>query len=68
MDNASSNGRMQDDLKAKLMEKGYLLSSGDYFHVRCAVHTLNLIGKDGLKEIDDCIVKIIESVKYVKGS
>ena len=59
---------MQDDLKAKLMEKGYLLSSGDHFHVRCAAHTLNLIVKDGLKAFDDCIVKIRKSVKYVKRS
>jgi len=68
LDNASSNDRMQDDLKLKLLEKGCLLSSGDYFHIRCAAHTLNLIVKDGLKAIDDCVVKIRESVKYVKGS
>ena len=29
---------------------------------------LNLIIKDGLKAIDDCVVKIRESIKYVKGS
>ena len=52
----------------KLLEKGCLLSSGDYFHIRCAAHTLNLIVKDGLKPNDDCVVKIGESVKYVKGS
>lgn len=31
-------------------------------------HTLNLVVKDGLKAIDNCIVKVRESMKYVKGS
>ncbi|WCJ21262.1 hypothetical protein M5689_003428 [Euphorbia peplus] len=36
--------------------------------MRCSTHILNLIVQDGLKEIDDSIVKIRESIKYVNGS
>jgi len=64
--NASSNEKMQDELRSKLYENGHLLSGGEYFHIRCATHTLNLVVKDGLKTIDNCVVKVRESVKYVK--
>jgi len=68
LDNASSNDKMQDELRVKLCDRGLLLSNGEYFHIRCAAHTLNLIVKNGLKAIDDCIIKVRESVKYVEAS
>ena len=40
----------------------------DYLHVRCCAHILNLIVGDGLKELDDSIVKVCNAVKYVKSS
>ena len=36
--------------------------------MRCCVHILNLIVQDGLKQIDDSICKIYDSVKCVKGT
>jgi hypothetical protein len=36
--------------------------------VRCCAHILNLIVSDGLKEIDESIVKVRSAVKYVKSS
>ncbi|XP_035834686.1 zinc finger BED domain-containing protein RICESLEEPER 1-like [Helianthus annuus] len=45
-----------------------LVLDGKLFHVRCCCHVLNLIVKDGLKQIDDAVDKVRECVKYVKGS
>lgn len=68
LDNASSNDTFVNVLKGQLCNEGALLSNGDYFHIRCCAHVLNLIVQDGLKGIGDGIAKVQESVKYVKGS
>lgn len=64
LDNASANDSMVETLKYDLD----LVANGDYFHVRCCAHILNLIVQEGLKEIDEAILKVRESVKYCKGS
>ncbi|KAK9749687.1 hypothetical protein RND81_02G143600 [Saponaria officinalis] len=64
LDNASANDAMVASLKPDLN----LLSNGDYFHVRCCAHILNLIVQEGLKDLDIAILKVRESVKYCKGS
>lgn len=45
-----------------------LICDGDHLHVRCGAHILNLIVQHGLKAIDSSVVKIRESVKFIKGS
>ena len=37
-------------------------------HVRCATHILNLIVKEGLKEIDDSIIAFRNAIQYVRSS
>jgi len=37
-------------------------------HLRCCAHILNLVVNDGLKEIDDSIIKIRAACKFVKSS
>ncbi|KAL4577802.1 hypothetical protein LXL04_013916 [Taraxacum kok-saghyz] len=68
LDNASSNDTFVNLLKGQLSNEGALRSNGDYFHIRCCAHVLNLVVQDGLKAIDEGIVKVRESVKYIKGS
>ncbi|KAL2922049.1 putative AC transposase [Bienertia sinuspersici] len=64
LDNASTNDSMVEGLKYDLD----LVCNGDYFHVRCCAHILNLIVQEGLKEIDGAVLKVRECVKYCKGS
>jgi len=64
----SSNDVSVDLFKNQLNIKKALPCTGEFFHLRCCVHILNLIVQDGLKEIDSALHKVLESVKYVKGS
>ncbi|KAL5556060.1 hypothetical protein UlMin_038296 [Ulmus minor] len=68
LDNASANDVSVEELRVDLNSKGLLVCQGNFFHLRCCAHILNLIVQDGLKEIESSIEKIRESVKYVKGS
>ncbi|KAL9679045.1 hypothetical protein QQ045_017555 [Rhodiola kirilowii] len=68
LDNASANDSFVEKLKLQLNFRGLLLLNGQFFHVRCCAHILNLIVQDGLKAIDDSVVKVRDCVKYIKGS
>ncbi|XP_059435370.1 zinc finger BED domain-containing protein RICESLEEPER 2-like [Corylus avellana] len=68
LDNASFNDLCVGFLKDKLNMKKALPCDRDFFHMHCCAHILNLIVQDGLKEINDAIQKIQDSVKYVRGS
>ncbi|XP_016165006.1 zinc finger BED domain-containing protein RICESLEEPER 2-like [Arachis ipaensis] len=56
--NASSNDTCVDHLKSTLDVHGSLLCGGEFFHVRCSAHILNLIVQDGMKIYD------IEGLEY----
>ncbi|GAU36169.1 hypothetical protein TSUD_274470 [Trifolium subterraneum] len=66
LDNASANDTMQKFLKEHLEISNSLLLNGEYFHIRCSAHVLNLIVQDGLKTVSDELHKIRQSVGYVK--
>ena len=66
VDNASGNDNMQGILQRKLQNN--LVCSGEFFHVRCSAHILNLIVQDGLAVLSGTLDMIRESVKYVKRS
>jgi hypothetical protein len=40
----------------------------EFIHMRCFAHILNIILHEGLKDVDDSIIKIRKMVKYVKSS
>ncbi|XP_010513568.1 PREDICTED: zinc finger BED domain-containing protein RICESLEEPER 4-like [Camelina sativa] len=67
-DNATNNDTMQEMVKNQLMLRNDLLCGGEYFHVRCAAHVLNVIVQDGLAVIGDSLDQIRESIKYVQRS
>ena len=67
MDNVYANNIL-DILKSHFCVHTNLLCDGEFFHVRCCAHTLDLIVQDGLKVVKTKLHTIRESVKYVKSS
>ena len=68
LDNASANDRMQELLGEQLRLQNSLLCDGEFLHVRCCAHVLNLIVQDGLKVVEVSLQKIRDSIKYVRAS
>ena len=68
LDNATANDCMQEILKDRLNLDDNLLCKGEFFHVRCCAHILNLIVQDGLDVISGALSKIRDTVKYFKAS
>jgi hypothetical protein len=60
LDNASANDNMQDHLKRHLRMQGNLMGSGEFFHIRCSTHILNLIFQEGLRVASQALHKIRE--------
>jgi len=68
LDNASANTSMQTILKHRLQSGNGLLCGGNFLHVRCCAHILNLIVQAGLELASGLLENITESVKFVKAS
>jgi len=63
LDNCSANDNMIGLMEARL-DEGSLMLGGQYLHMRCCVHILNLIVQDGLDVIKKSIARIRESIGY----
>ena len=63
LDNCTTNDVMIDKIK-DILHLGSLLRDGSLPHMRCCVHILNLIVKDGLKVVEEGVEKIRDSVVY----
>jgi len=68
VDNASSNDTALEYLRKRTAHRTGTILENQFMHVRYCAHILNLIVSDGLKEVDESIVKIRSAVKYVKSS
>ncbi|XP_057954073.1 zinc finger BED domain-containing protein RICESLEEPER 1-like [Malania oleifera] len=68
VDNASSNGTAISYLKRRVNNwKGSVLN-GEFMHMRCVAHIINLIVQDGLKLVGDSVLRIRQAVKYIRQS
>lgn len=68
VDNASSNDVAVGYLKRKMANLNGLIMDGDYLHMRCCAHILNLIVNEGLKENDSSIASVRNAVRFVRSS
>lgn len=70
VDNASANDKANTVLKERLSNRNSdaLMMNGDFMHIRCGAHILNLIANEGLEDISNSIVSVRNAVKYVRTS
>ena len=57
-DNVSSNDTAIDYVKKKTKERDISILGGEFMHMRCYAHILNLIVQSGLKSIHESIAKV----------
>ncbi|XP_042984743.1 zinc finger BED domain-containing protein RICESLEEPER 3-like [Carya illinoinensis] len=71
----ASIGALMDDClkdwgiqKRNTSMKADVIRNHEFIHVRCCAHILNLIVSEGLKEVDDSIIRVRNIVRYVRAS
>ncbi|KAK9272694.1 hypothetical protein L1049_003071 [Liquidambar formosana] len=68
VDNASSNNLLVQYLKTNTSRRKDVICGHEFLYVRCCAYILNLIVCDGLKEMDESIIKVRNVVRYVRSS
>lgn len=70
VDNAKNNDKALEGFTDALRLRGVesLVRDGEFLHMRCCAHILNLIVGDGMKKSKSTIVAIRNAVKYVRSS
>ena len=64
VDNASANDSAIGYLRRQLQKT--TIADGKYLHMRCAAHIVNLITRDGLKDVDLSVQRVRDAVRYIK--
>uniref|UniRef100_A0A8I6WKK9 Zinc finger BED domain-containing protein RICESLEEPER 2-like n=1 Tax=Hordeum vulgare subsp. vulgare TaxID=112509 RepID=A0A8I6WKK9_HORVV len=68
VDNASPNDGAVNYIKRIMNSANASIGRGEYMHMRCAAHIMNLIVTDGLKELDISVKRVRAAVKFIKNS
>jgi hypothetical protein len=68
VDNASANDVGIEYMRKRMKNKSHTVLGGDFLHMRCAAHILNLVVHEGLKDLGDCVTNIRNAVRYVRSS
>lgn len=63
VDNASAND-VGVDIRKMIKNKSHTILGGEFLHMRCAAHILNLVVHEGLKDLGDCVTNIRNAVRY----
>ncbi|KAK9671354.1 hypothetical protein RND81_12G024200 [Saponaria officinalis] len=63
VDNCTTNDAMMDVLKPKF-DARYTMLNGEFLHMRCSAHILNLVVQDGMNVIGGAIEKIRDCVSF----
>ena len=68
VDNAVSNNGLISFIQEKTKHRKATILGHKYLHMRCSAHILNLIVRERLTKMDETIVKVRKSVRYVRSS
>nr|XP_043626184.1 zinc finger BED domain-containing protein RICESLEEPER 2-like [Erigeron canadensis] len=68
VDNASANDVAVNFLRNVLKSSNHCLLTGQYTHIRCVAHILNLVVQDGIKKVGKSIEKIRYAVRWIRQS
>lgn len=67
INNASANDVGVEYMRKMMKNKSHTILGGEFLHMRYAVHILNLVVHEGLKDLGDCVTNIRNAVRYVRS-
>jgi hypothetical protein len=67
-DNASANDVGIEYMRRRMNNKSSTVLGGEFIHMRCATHILNIVVNEGLKDLGDCVSNIRNTVGHVRYS
>jgi hypothetical protein len=68
VDNASTNKWGIEHIKSMMQNKPKTVLGGEFIHMQCAAHILNIVLKERISNLSNCVDNIKNAVKYVRSS